>query len=75
MDGSKMSGLRQPILFDVVLDKPAGYKVFCQPETIHFNKLNKSVLNIVTFFLEDEKNEEVYFNGEMLTFTLDLIKI
>ena len=75
IDGSIQDGARQPILFSFVLDKPAGYKVFCEPETIHYEKINKSVLNIVTFYLEDDNNEVVDFNGETLTFTLQMIKI
>ena len=36
MDGSIVSGLRQSVLFSFVIDKPPGYKVFCEPETIFF---------------------------------------
>ena len=61
--------------FSFVLDKPNGYKVFCEPETIHVKKINKSVLNTITFYLENDKNEEVDFNQETLTFTLQMIKI
>ena len=75
MDGSIQDGVRQPILFSFVLDKPSGYKVFCEPETIHYKKINKSVLNTITFYLEDDHNEEVNFNQETLTFTLQMIKI
>ena len=75
IDGSIQNGLRQPILFSFVLDKPSGYKVFCEPETIQYKKINKSVLNTKTFYLEDDNNEEVDFNGETLTFTLQMIKI
>ena len=39
IDGSIQDGARQPILFSFVLDKPPGYKVFCEPETIHYKKL------------------------------------
>ena len=38
IDGSVQDGVRQPILFSFVLDKPSGYKIFCQPETIHYKK-------------------------------------
>ena len=38
IDGSFQDGVRQPILFSFVLDKPSGYKVYCQPETIHSKK-------------------------------------
>ena len=75
IDGSIQDGVRQPILFSFVLDKPTGYKVFCEPETIHYKKINKSILNTITFYLEDDNNIEVNFNGETLTFTLQMIKI
>ena len=75
IDGSIQDGVRQPILFNFVLDKPSGYKVFCEPETIHYKKLNKSVLNTIPFYLEDNDHKEVDFNGETLTFTLQIIKI
>ena len=75
IDGSVQDGVRQPILFSFVLDKPNGYKIFCEPETIQYKKINKSVLNTITFYLEDDYNEEVNFNGETLTFTLQMIKI
>ena len=29
IDGRVVNGLREPILYSFVLDKPAGYKVFC----------------------------------------------
>ena len=75
INGSIQNGSRKPILFSFVLDKPAGYKVFCEPETIHYKKINKSVLNTITFYLEDDNNEEVNFNEETMTFTLQTIKI
>ena len=75
IDGSIQDGIRQPILFSFVLDKPSGYKIFCQPETMHYKKINKSILNTVTFYLEDDNNKEVDFNQGTLTFTLKMIKI
>ena len=75
IDGSIQDGLRQPILFSFVLDKPSGYKNFCEPETIHYKKINKPVLNTITFYLEDDNNDEVNFNQETLTFSLQVIKI
>ena len=75
IDGSVMNGLRQPVLFGFVLDKKPGYKVFCEPDTIHYKKINKSVLNTITFHLEDKNNKKINFIQETLTFTLQLIKI
>ena len=66
IDGIFQNGVKQPILFSFVLNKPVGYKVFCEPETIHYKKINKSVLNTITFSLEDDNNEVVDFNGETL---------
>ena len=75
IDGSILDGFRHPILYSFVLDKPSGYKVFSELETIHYKKINKSVLNTITFYLEDDNYEQVDFNGETLTFTLQMIKI
>ena len=38
IDGSVVSGIRQPILYSFVLDKKPGNKVFSEPETIHYKK-------------------------------------
>ena len=38
INGSVVKGLRQPILYSFVLDKLPGYKVFSEPETIHYKK-------------------------------------
>ena len=38
INGSVVDGVRQPIIYSFVLDKPSGYKVFCEPETIHYKK-------------------------------------
>ena len=51
-----------------------GFKVFCEPETIHYKETNKAVLITITFYLEDDNQKEVNFNGETLTFTLQMIK-
>ena len=75
IDGSVVNGIRNPILFSFVLDKKPGYKVFSEHETIHYKKTNKYVLNTINFYLEDDNNEEVDFNGETMTFTLQMIKI
>ena len=75
IDGSVVDGIRQPILHSFVLDKLPGYKIFSEPETIHYKKINKSVLNTITFYLEDNDHKEVDFNQETLTFTLQMIKI
>ena len=73
-DGSVVNGIREPILFNFILDKPSGYKVFCEPKTMHLKKINKFVSNTISFYLEHNKNEEVDFSQKTLTFTLQMIK-
>ena len=75
IDGSVVNGFRQPIITSFVSNKPSGYKVFCEPETIDYQKLKKSVFNTIKLYLEDDDHKEVHFNGKTLTFTLQLIKI
>ena len=74
IDGSIQNDLKQPILYSFVLDKKPGYKVFSEPERIHYKKINKTVLKTNTFYLEDDNDKEVNFNGETITFTLQIIK-
>ena len=75
IDGSIVGGLKQPILFNFVLDKLSGHKVFCEPETIHYKKIKKSVSNTETFHLEDDNHKEVCFENETLTFTIQMNKV
>ena len=75
VNDSILDGVRQHILYSFLSIKPSGKKLFLQPETIHYKKINKSVLNTLLFYLENDNNEEVNFNGETLTFTLQKIKI
>ena len=74
MNGSIFDGCRQRISHNFVLYKPAGCQVFCAPETIHYRIINKSVLNTITFYLEDDNHEQIHFNGRTLTFTPQMSK-
>ena len=38
IDGSVANCLGQPLSYSFFLDKSPGYKVFCQAETIHYEK-------------------------------------
>ena len=50
IDGSVVNRIRESILLSFVLDKLPECKVFYQPETFLYKKINKSVLNTITFF-------------------------
>ena len=75
IDGSIMNGTRKPIVYSFALDQPPGYKIYKEPKVKLFKKINKSVLSHITFYLEDDDYDAVDFNGEMISFTCQLIKI
>ena len=45
-------------------------KLFANLKQHTIKKINSSALNTITFYLEDDNNDEVNFNGGKLTFTL-----
>ena len=59
IDGFVVNLMRESIFCSFALINRMGIKKFRQLETIHHKKLNKSVLNITTFYLEDESHEEL----------------
>ena len=75
VNGSIVNGVRKPILYSFALSSPPGHKIFKEPRTKLFKRVNKSVLSQITFCLEDDDYKAVDFNGETISFTCQLIKI
>ena len=75
VDGSIVNGIREQILFSLNLSAPPGYKNLKEPNTILYKKINKTMLDIIQFFLEDNNHKPVDFNSVTLTFTIQIIKI
>ena len=75
VDGSIVNGIREQILFSFNLSAPPGYKIIKEPNIILYKKINKTRLDSIQFFLEDNNHNPVDFNGETLTFTVQIIKI
>ena len=75
IDSSVVNDLRQPVLYSFTLVKKPGYNILHEPETIHFKKFNKLFLNTITFYLEDDNNEEGNCKRKTLIFTLPMINI
>ena len=75
VDGSTVNGIREQILFSFNLSAPPGYKIIKEPNIILYKKINKTRLDSIQFFLEDNNHNPVDFNGETLTFTIQIIKI
>ena len=75
VDGSIVNGIREQILFSFNLSAPPGYKIIKEPNVILYKKINKTRLDSIQFFLEDNNHNPVDFNSEILTFTIQIIKI
>ena len=75
VDGSIVNGIREQILFSFNLSAPPGYKIIKKPMIILYKKNKKTRLDSIQFFLEDNNHNPVDFNGETLTFTIQIIKI
>ena len=75
VDGSIVNGIREQILFSFNLSAPPGYKIIKEPTTVLYKSINKTRLDTIQFFLEDSNHDSVDFNGEALTFTIQIIKI
>ena len=75
VDGSIVNGIREQILFSFNLRALPGYKVIKEPNIILYKKINKTRLDKIQFFREDNNHNPVDFNSETLTFTIPIIKI
>ena len=75
IQGSIVTGIREPILYSFALSSPTGHKIYKEPRVKLFKKKNKSVLSHITFYFEDDDHKAVDFNGETISFTCQLIKI
>ena len=75
VDGSIVNGIREQILFSFNLSAAPGYKIIKEPNIILYKKINKTRLDSIQFFLEDNNHNPVDFNGETLAFTIQIIKI
>ena len=50
--------------------KVVSAKILFEPQRTHYEKLNKTIWNKITFLFKKGNNNEVDFNGETSTFTL-----
>ena len=75
IQGSIVNGIGEPILYSFALSSPPGHKIYKEPRIKFFKKINKFVLSNISFYFEDDNHKPVDFNGEMVSFTCQLIKI
>ena len=58
-----------------ISDKPSEFGIYCEPQSNQFKNINKTALDNLTFYLEDDEQIFVDFNDETLNLTLLIIKI
>ena len=75
IQGSIVNGLREPILYSLASSSPPGHKICKEPRVKLFKKMKKSVLSLITFYLEVDDNKPVNFDNETISFTCQLVKI
>ena len=75
INGSIVNGIGEPILFNFGLNSPPGCKIFKEPRVKRFQKINKSVLSHITFYLEDNDHKPVDFNKKTMSFICQLNKM
>ena len=74
IQSSIVNGIREPISYSFALSSPSGHKIYKEPRVKLFKKINKFVLSHITFYFEDDDHKPVDFNGEIISFTCQLIK-
>ena len=73
--GSIVNGFRESIFFSLPLDQPARHKKHKEPRIKLFKKVFKPFLPYISSYLEDNNHTPVGYNGELINFTCQLIKI
>jgi len=74
VDGSIFNGKREPIIYSFGLDEPPGHKIFKTPQKILYKRVNKERIDGIAFNFHDNDRNSVNFNGETISFTIQLQK-
>ena len=74
--GSTINGRPSNILFSFLIDQSPGYLIFKEPNPISYKKVEKrETISSIRFSFEDDDGKSVNFNGETITFSLELKKM
>ena len=74
VEGSILNGQPSSILYSFQIDKSPGYKIIKNPETILYKNMQTDKIEVLEFYLLDDDGNEVDFNNETITFTLQIIR-
>ena len=61
IDGSVVNGLRQLTFYSFVVNKKPGFKVFCNPETVHYKKSRQKCFEYYNFLFRKWKSQRSSF--------------
>ena len=74
VDGSIVIGRRESLVYHIGLGSPPSFKIFEERTSILSRKVNNDKIGDIVWFSEVDDKNIVHFNGEILTFTVMLIK-
>ena len=75
VDGSIAYGIREQIFISFNLSASLGYKIIKELNSILYKKINKTRLDSLQLFLEDNNHHPVDFKSETLPFTIQNVRI
>ena len=76
VEGSRLNGNMSDILFSFHIDVSPGYKIIKEPNPISYKRIPpRPSLETISFSFIDDDNKRVNFNGETITFALELRKM
>ena len=76
IQGSTLNGRPSNILFSFLIDQSPGYLIFKTPNPVSYKKVEKrEAISSIGFSFEDDDGKPVNFNGETITFSLELKKM
>ena len=75
VNGSIVNGIREPIFYSFALDQPQRRRIYKKLRIKLFKKINKSFLSHITFYRGDDDHKAVAFNGKVISFTCQLLKL
>ena len=73
ISGAKDNGEDTDILYTFNLTEPPSYLINFIPTNILYQNVTKDRIEYIEFHIKDEHGRPIYFNGDVLSFTLHLI--
>ena len=72
VETSWLNKVHIPLLYNCVVDVPAGYRMYRDVQTISYKKLNTPTIQVIHLWIEDEERRAVDLRDDLLVVTLSL---